>query len=217
MDFFFCNDHGFSAATVFSKSDSGSSFDWVEVCSKKRRPLSAMAKSSPSFAEVVKRQAPVLSEANATPLGPSGRKFVTHLARNYSHSRFDSVGRAVKNAGPRRSVFSRISSVPNSTCSVLPSSRKSVFQRIKFPPGSVFDRLIWQLKCPHTDIQGSNLNSREKEKSSRGSDSQSPKFKRLNIVASRQATCKRCLSPTTPRLTAKIGSSVGDAISGDMF
>lgn len=78
--FLFCNDHGYSATLDFSKSDSGPSFDWVEIRSKKRSSFSNMTKNTTNFADIVKNQAPVLSGANATPPSPlAGRMGLTLL------------------------------------------------------------------------------------------------------------------------------------------
>lgn len=107
--FFFCNDHGFSEAASFSKSDSGPSFDWVEVRSKK-------SPSKPSFAHIVKRSTPPLSGANATPLGSSSGNWHDPLHGPRDFSKMANARGTIfpKKASSRGPVFSRFSSPQDS-------------------------------------------------------------------------------------------------------
>lgn len=104
----------------------------------------------PSYADMVKSQKGVLSEANATPLGPqmkvvSGANAIPLGSNSSSRS---SVHAA------RQTSFGVHSSIKE-----LVPGRKSVFHRISFPRRSVFERLRWVRARP--DRHSSNAGNLE--------------------------------------------------------
>ena len=104
----------------------------------------------PSYADMVKSQKGVLSEANATPLGPqmkvvSGANAIPLGSNSSSRS---SVHAA------RQTSFGVHSSIKE-----MVPGRKSVFHRISFPRRSVFERLRWVRARP--DRHSSNAGKLE--------------------------------------------------------
>lgn len=107
LAFLLCNDASFAKALAFSKSDSGPSFTYEEVHSKKCKL---------SFADVARAPPPPLSGANAVLLGANvAWRIKDHLQRSSSYH----IGSFHSQSRP--SVFQRIS-----------FPRKSVFQRLEF-------------------------------------------------------------------------------------
>lgn len=78
MAFHLCNDLGFQSA-ISSKSDSGPTFEWVEVRPKKQKP---------SYVEIVESAVPPVSGANVVPLGSSSQVCFCEEAESCCHFGF---------------------------------------------------------------------------------------------------------------------------------
>lgn len=128
LGFFLYNDSGFQSALDFSLSDSGPTYDWVEVGHKNAKH---------SYAQAVKNGSSLLSGANLVPLGNvnrSGAAFRSSAQQNSGQNRHSS---------PRKSVFHRISPTSPHQSGIADQGKNgaSVFQRLSNSRQSVFERL----------------------------------------------------------------------------